>query len=128
MTDVHDDRSTPMDDRTGGSGDPGPADRGDGSALAHRSDPALQVGATPLMVTPGPGGVQWVRASELVARLGMRVTDRGAVVRCLHGGMASITASSRRGVARRSAVGLPPVTVFGSPRPMSSVSRQGVSR
>jgi hypothetical protein len=96
------------------------------SALARHSDPSLQRRRTDgRHVSPDAGrrgGIEWVRASDLLTRGGTRLGDKGAnsqenTVRRLRRGMASINPVSRRGIARKSAGSLPPPSAFGQASP-----------
>ncbi len=87
------------------------------SALARHSDPSLRSETSrPAISGAKQGGVEWVRASDLLARGGMSVGGRGItaqenVVRRMRAGMASITA--RRAQAGQAPAPLPPVSAFG---------------
>jgi hypothetical protein len=114
---------------------PEPAAQAEASALARHGDPSLQRRKTDgAYVSPEDrrrGGIEWVRASDLLTRGGIRVADRGAggqenVVRRMRGGMASINPISRRGIARRSANSLPPPSAFGATPPSSPAAGRGV--
>ena len=103
----------------------------DASALARRTDPALNPAptATASTTAAGQGGIQWVRAVDVLQGRGVRLADLHAasqenLVRRMRHGMSQI-ATSRRGVARR-AVGLPPVATFG--QPVAPTQPQAVSR
>jgi hypothetical protein len=113
---------------------PEPAAQPEASALAHHGDPSLQRRKTDgAYVSPEDrrrGGIEWVRASDVLTRGGIRVADRGAggqesVVRRMRGGMASINPVSRRGIARRSANSLPPPSSFGATPPSSPAAGRG---
>jgi hypothetical protein len=113
---------------------PEPAAQPEGSALARHGDPSLQRRKTDgVYVSPEDrrrGGIEWVRASDLLARGGVRAADRGAngqenVVRRVRGGMASINPVSRRGIARRCANSLPPPSAFGATSPSSPAASRG---
>jgi len=106
------------------------------SDLARHGDPSLHSETSSNDATRRSarrGGIEWVRASDLLARGGVRVADRGAnsqesVIRKMRGGMASINPVSRSGIARRSANSLPPVTAFGQTPPAPSAGRGAVGR
>lgn len=111
------------------------ASQGEVSALARHGDPSLRRRSTDRFMTSEgrPGGLQWVRASELLTQGGIRLADRGAtshdtIVRKMRRGMASINPTSRRGIARRSASSLPPLSVFGAGRQSPPLSRDSVSQ
>ncbi|MDR2973682.1 MAG: hypothetical protein LBV00_03055 [Propionibacteriaceae bacterium] len=96
--------------------------RAEPSALACHGDPSVQRRKTDgRHVSPDAkrrGGIEWVRASDLLTRGGIRLGDKGvaaqeATVRRLRRGMASINPVTRSGIARRSAAALPPPSVFG---------------
>jgi hypothetical protein len=96
------------------------------SALARHGDPSLQRRKTDgRYVSPEAkrkGGIEWVRASDLLTRGGIRLGDKGATgqettIRRLRKGMASINPVTRRGIARRSAGALPPPSAFGQTGP-----------
>jgi hypothetical protein len=97
------------------------------SALARHGDPSLQHrNIDGRSVYPDPkrkDGIEWVRASDLLTRGGIRLGDKGvtaqeATVRRMRRGMASINPVSRSGVARRSAAALPsPPSAFGQTGP-----------
>lgn len=87
------------------------------SGVARHGDPSLRRQPAAAVRT---GGIEWVRASDLLARVGGRVADRAAAahdqaahqMRC---GMAQPGRdTNRRG---RGGGGLPPVTAFGSAPP-----------
>lgn len=117
--------------------DPAQTTPAEASALAKYGDPSLP-GTKIDAPTASPqarrrGGIEWVRASDLLTGGGTRVADRGAagqesVIRRMRGGMASINPVSRRGIARRSASSLPPVSAFGATPPAQPVSREAVGR
>jgi hypothetical protein len=117
---------------------PEPPAQPEASALARHGDPSLQRrktdGAYASPKDRRPGGIEWVRASDLLTRGGIRAADRGAnsqenLVRRMRGGMASINPASRRGVARRSANSLPPPSAFGATPPSQPTVQPGaVSR
>jgi hypothetical protein len=92
------------------------------SALARHGDPSLQRPKTDGRYVSSEakrkGGIEWVRASDLLTRGGIRLGDRGAsgqenTIRRMRKGMASINPVTRRGIARRSAGALPPPSAFG---------------
>jgi hypothetical protein len=112
---------------------PEPPAQPEASALARHGDPSLQRRKTDgAYVSPADrrrGGIEWVRASDVLTRGGVRFADRGAngqenVVRRMRGGMASINPVSRRGIARRSANSLPPVTAFGATPPSQPAAQR----
>jgi len=115
---------------------PQQASQAEESELARYGDPSLrQDTKTPTRsgtAQTGRGGIEWVRASDLLTRGGTSVANRGAaahenVIRKMRGGMASIPVS-RSGIARRSANALPPVSVFGQTPPSQSTTRGAVGR
>jgi hypothetical protein len=98
------------------------------SALAHQGDPSLQRRKTDgRYVSPDPRqatGLQWVRASDLLTRSGVRLGDttlgsQQVMVRRIRTGMGRLNPVSRRGIARRSAqaTALAPVASFGQQPP-----------
>ncbi|MDR3360851.1 MAG: hypothetical protein LBO20_09475 [Bifidobacteriaceae bacterium] len=141
MSDPHDRRriAAAMNDR------PEPASRqAEVSALARHADPSVpgrekgaagagRERARTVRARESRGGVEWVRAQDLLARAGMGLAGRGArgreaVSRRVLGGMASINPVSRRGAARRSAASLPPPTAFGTAPPVPGTGRGAVGR
>ncbi|MDR1427588.1 MAG: hypothetical protein LBJ08_07520 [Bifidobacteriaceae bacterium] len=104
------------------------------SALARHGDPSLQRRKTDGRYV-GPeaarsSGLQWVRASDLLTRSGIRWGDRGVntqqvLARRIRTGMGRLNPVSRRGIARRSATSatrLAPVTAFGQQPPSASAA------
>ncbi len=117
--------------------DPAQSTQAEASMLAKLGDPSIagtkSDAKAPSSQSRRRGSIEWVRASDLLARGGTRVADRGAtgqenVVRRMRGGMASINPVSRRGIARASARSLPPVSAFGAPPPTQSTTRGAVGQ
>ncbi|MDR2348585.1 MAG: hypothetical protein LBD90_08260 [Bifidobacteriaceae bacterium] len=103
------------------------------SALARHGDPSLRRRKTDgRYVSPDArqtGGLQWVRASDLVTRSGVRLGDltlgdQQVMVRRIRTGMGRLNPVSRRGVARRSAqsTALAPISSFGQQPQSASVA------
>lgn len=89
------------------------------SSTARHGDPSVQRQRTERTTT---GGVEWVRASDLLARVGGRTADRAV------SGLDRAAAHWRHGMAQpsrdtkrpgRGGPGLPPVAAFGSIPPAS---------
>ncbi len=135
MNDPHDHHQTP--DAVSERPEPQPTSQTSISELARQTDPSLPRTRTTTQPAKAqgrrPGSIEWVRASDLLMRGGIRAATRGAtgqeaVIRRMRGGMASINPVSRRGIARRSASPLPPVASFGSASPAQATTGKTVGQ
>ena len=95
------------------------------SALARFGDPSLPPSRTDPKQSRSsrPGGLEWVRASDLLARIGTGLGDRAfgghdRIVARMRAARVRSTAVSRSGISRASAPTAPrlaPPSVFGQP-------------
>jgi hypothetical protein len=104
------------------------------SALARHGDPSLRRRKTDGRYTSPEarrtGGVEWVRASDLLTRSGARLGDRTVggqqtLAKTIRTGMGRLNPVSRRGIARRSSrsAALAPITSFGQQPPTQPAAR-----
>jgi len=106
------------------------AAQAEASALARLGDPSLP-STKSTEQTPQAArrrGIEWVRLSDLLTRGGISAANRGAVNQenVIRRMRTSANPVSRRGIARKSAPSLPPVTAFGQtppPAPGTAVTR-----